>query len=447
MKKLLLLAPALLVVPILSSAQGDSLGAKIDALRTPSYPGFTILGVQPTEISRPNSWRAMQTTLTNSFIENGKVVLPQNFAMEFNPFMATHQLNRGNSPSYLLSQQKEPSFCQSLKYNSAVSVATGQFNSYTDSTQQNPRMGIGYRTMLISMKPTDKAVHLFSRFKSIQRQYTILKTIIDNVEEKAGKDLNSMGVDALAATIREEATKVFNNLQTYPSDTTDIKALIDDGIKPLLSKNKRKNATALKTFEDVKKHVSELTDAPPYQESVDDVTAAMQSRTGHALEFAGAFLLDFPTNDISYSRLPKLGLWLTYTYRSENQHWEFAALGRYSTHKFYTDPRYNNFDAGGRIMLEDSKWNINGEFIQRLQFMVVDNKPATGPNEITFRYNADFKMSLNVNYKLTEDIIVNYTFGNNFSINTEFENQSDKSTLFSKLGIVYALGGPTFKNL
>ncbi|HTF05887.1 MAG TPA: hypothetical protein VK826_17785 [Bacteroidia bacterium] len=439
MKKILIIT---LLFPYWVLAQ-DSLGLKLDELRAPSSPGFSILGVQPTDISRPKSWRSAETTLASSFLDGNKLIVPKNFAIEFNPFFTTRRLNPNNSPSFVFST-KPKDFWTIVKCNSAISVATGEFKNYYDTSFTNPRMGLGYRTQLFAMQPTTAGLMAFASFQSAIVDISMLTFAIDDVIEANAAKAIAPGdlVDSITAQARFILKQ---NPGGNRLDSLYIMTIIEEDIAPVIRDGIKKDLAVGELLKQAKQIAINATQKAPVTKLRDAVASGLQDRYGFCLEFATAFLLDFPTNDIEFSKVPKFGFWFTGTYRSRSQHCEIGGMVRFVTTKFDTTIRYNNFDLGVRAMLAGDKWSVNGEFIQRFQFNVLENKPVGSSNEVTFRYSADFKLALTVNYKLNDDVIFNYTFGNNLTVNTEFERNT--STLGSTVGVTYAFGGPTVKDI
>lgn len=417
---------------------------KLDELRTPSSPGFSILGLQPTDISRPKSWRSLETTLSNSFFDGDKLIVPQNFAVEFNPFFATKRLKPDESPSFIFGGGQRD-FGFNVRANSSFSVATGMFPNYYDTTVTNPRMGLGYRTQLLSMKPTPEGRAAYGLFMNKATSFIQTKSVMDDFVDEV-KNRQADTTQLIPAFKKMFITELKATTQQGASiDTGFVFGYIDLFVAPVVTKMQERNEPASVIADTMRAIILRMNEDPGFRNSYEAVKAAIKQRYGSSLEIAGAMLLDFPSNDIYFSKVPKFGLWMTYTYRSRNQHWEFGGMARFITSKFDTAFRYNNIDFGGRIMLGSEKWSINGEVVQRLQWEVVDNKPAgTGQNEVTFRYKLDFKAALTVNYLLTEDLIINYTFGNNLKVNTEFEKEPN---LISVVGIAYAFGGPRVKDI
>jgi hypothetical protein len=440
MKRLLYLL-LLFSAPALAQKNTDDI--KLDELKTPSSPGFTILGVQPTEISRPKSWRELETNLSNSFFQDNRLVIPKNIAVEFNPFFTLNNINPSNSPSFVYGQEQKGFNWNTLRYNSSFSLATGDFKTYNDTSKTNPRMGIGYRTQFAEFKPTPKGSDAFRALMATQRNIALITTALKVLQtDTSASFTNIMDVlSYLKKSIYKDLSESFRL-----SDTVEVYKLLENRLrepgKELITEGKSKAEIVAQ----LNQIMVAITDQAEFMSNYNLVAESLTQRYGLCVEFATALLLDFPTSNISFSKMPKFGLWFTGTYRTKNGYFEFGGLARILSSKFDTLSRFNNFDFGGRVMIEGERWSINAELIQRFQWEVVNNTNTTGSGgQITLKYNADFKTSLTANYRLTQDMLLTYTFGNDFTINTE--NQQLSQALGSRLGITYAFGGPKVQDV
>jgi hypothetical protein len=412
----------------------------LDELRPPSSPGFSILGVQPTEISRPSSWRAFQTTLSNSFFQDNKVVIPKNFAMEFNPFFASRGVANPYSPHYAFMEAGENKAGKTMRDNFSISVATGEFKSYSDTSLTNPRMGIGMRTLFAQMKATDAARAVYFGFRAkltATSQYNSIFTVMEMSQDTSTQQLvnifNAKKDEQIASLKDPELAKLMTSIYS-------------DYLQPVMQAALSSKKTPQQLKDTLEIAINNIPEYVAIKQSIEATKDVMGDKYGFAWEGAMAILLDFPTNDISFSKVPKFGLWTTGTYRSKNQHWEFGVLGRYINSGFEQDSKLNMIDLGGRAMLEGENWSVNWEYIQRFQWNILSSVPnANGQNVASVLYFNDFKMSLTANYKLTDNVIINYTFGNNFTVNTELTNGS--GNILSTVGLVYAMGGPKVKDI
>ncbi|MCA6362257.1 MAG: hypothetical protein IM638_04425 [Bacteroidetes bacterium] len=433
---------AFLLLSVSLHAQKSTDQIKLDELKTPSSPGFTILGVQPTEISRPKSWRELETNLTNSFFQDNKFVIPKNIAVEFNPFFTLREINPSNSPSFIYGRKDNGFNWNTLRINSSFSLATGDFKTYNDTSKTNPRMGLGYRTQLAEFKPTSKGRYAFRALLATQLNILTVTTALQQLQVTGKNKFKS--ADSLISTLKKscaESLKSSNHL----ADTGVVNAMIEQNLREIAVQMYAEGKSNTEIFTQLNAAMIAITEQADFMSNYNQVVESLTQRYGLCVEMAAAMLLDFPGNDITFSKVPKFGIWFTGTYRTENGHFEVGGLARFLSSKFDTLSRFNNFDFGGRVMIEGERWSINAELIQRFQWEVIGASSSGSSGQVTLKYNADFKTSLTANYRLTQDMLLTYTFGNDFTINTETQQQ--QSSLGSRLGITYAFGGPRVQDV
>lgn len=414
--------------------------ASLDALRPPGEPAFSILGVQPTEISRPKSMKALESTLANSFFDGNKIILPKNFAFEMNPYLAFKSDSMKIDTADFFNGSRKPA--DIFWHNLSFSAATGQFPSYLDTSLQNTRMGLGARTQISWLKSTKGSKDAFNDLQKKKRiladKQHVISLFNTLLNSRVFREIN----DTVAAKVLiDEANNWLAKVKS--TRTPEIGKLLDDfwayEVKLLGGAQ-----TAGDVKEMMRAHVANMDDFLDIKTTAKQVQDRIDDKSGLTLEIATASLLDFPTDDIAYSRMSKWAVWSTLSYRSPGQVFEAAVLGRYTKTMLDTSAHTNSLDGGGRLTIENKQWSVSGEYIQRVQWKILSSE-TVGNQTTTVTYrNYDFRASLNVNYKLTDNIIINYTFGNNFTVGTE---TLPDNSLMSTLGLVYALGGPTVKNL
>ncbi|MFA6402508.1 MAG: hypothetical protein WCX31_12945 [Salinivirgaceae bacterium] len=409
-------------------------------LQSPSSPAFTILGVQPNEISKPYSLNALVTTMYSSFVDNNNLVIPKNFAMEFSPYWINshHKL--------FFDEYINPSCWQSIKQNSSISLATTQIVNKIDTSNINSKMGIGFRTMIFNGKIEDNN-NIYSIFNQesnllivLQKNATLFKILITPI----GAD----NIDTLIAIYDREFKSAIKDL----SDEDEKESIIHFNealVLPFLKKNKAQSKSQVEL---VKNNLIQIIDDElenKLKEKAKNIQkySASTKRTGFFLEFAYSLLLDFPTNNIDYSKVTKWGVWLTPSYRwyYKNQYIDILGITRYIRNSstliidsIFTD----NFDYGIGIKFEDGKYSINGEIIGRYQSRTISKEQIDDVTITKSKKYSDIHYSINLNYKISENIIMSYSFGSNFQKNTEYN-----SSLISMLSLSYGFGGITNKSI
>jgi hypothetical protein len=173
--------------------------------------------------------------------------------------------------------------------------------------------------------------------------------------------------------------------------------------------------------------------------SLDDL---LKEKYGFNCEFAGALVLDFPTNDVYFSKIPKWGVWITPSYTFKGlEKWEFFLVARYLKN-FVANDFTNNKDFGGKILYESGKFSVNGELVQRFQNITVSSETTNNVTTTVSRSTQDFKATLNMNYRLSETLVLSYSLGKNFELNT-----GNPGNLLSVLSLNYGLDIIKKKNI
>lgn len=76
-----------LLILLFGFIQAFAQDSRLDNLQSPDNPATFILGVQPNSISSPQTTDALKTALITNFVaENGDLVVPNDFAIEFSPY-------------------------------------------------------------------------------------------------------------------------------------------------------------------------------------------------------------------------------------------------------------------------------------------------------------------------------------------------------------------------
>jgi hypothetical protein len=135
-------------------------------------------------------------------------------------------------------------------------------------------------------------------------------------------------------------------------------------------------------------------------------------RSGFNLDLAFGLGVDFPTNEMSYSKVSKFGAWLTGDwYISEQMNFLLvsrilAAPNLYDSNN--VKKSLVNFDAGAKLVLENfKKFSVSGEVIYRTYIQKLNDE------EGKIRY------TLNLAYELFPNKILTFNIGKDFDKNAE----------------------------
>lgn len=166
MKKTLLLCLALVAFHFIANAQEETKLPALNTIRTPNSPAFSILGVQPTSVERPNTPSDVTVALDNA--TEGFTKFPENFAIEFAPYWIS------KAPASLKWREDiERHVDKSLARTFSASLAT----TSKKMNDKNLRgLAYGFRAMILSGKLSkqseDELNALEDRLKNFSATYT-----------------------------------------------------------------------------------------------------------------------------------------------------------------------------------------------------------------------------------------------------------------------------------
>ena len=121
----------------------------VDTLKTPSSPGFVVLGVEPTSIQRPATPRAVGLSLVSA-VRDGDNLIPKNYALEVAPYWLTSR------PSLTYQDWNSAGVAQTMFQSFALSFATTS-TSTQDGQSSATGIGVGVRTLLLKGRETEEA--------------------------------------------------------------------------------------------------------------------------------------------------------------------------------------------------------------------------------------------------------------------------------------------------
>lgn len=413
MKKLLLLTFAL-VSGILVHAQEED---PIQNLGAPSFPAGAILGFQTNEINSPKSYQQLRMSLQNTFLDsNNQLVIPDQYAIEFNPYMISKRRN------FDLKRYVSPSWGEQFIQNSTVSLAATNSFLVNDTVKTNA-LSIGTRLVFLNGKLTQDFEEKFEAQLEMIRDNKELKNKLYSCFETAKDSISKADftLDSLSAMLSKYDLPVnkaeFNEILGYMDSVTQ------DNLQ-------EKFNDAWNKMVNYETHAAEMSTM---------VDQAQNKRYGWRMELNGAVSLSFPTNDFEYSMVPRSGLWLNLSYtpkqllgRKQNtsslQASDFELLGivRYlwsnddfiNTYQPVDSTIFemgNFFDVGVRLNYSKDKFSMGLEYIYRQQRDKEMYTLITGEQKEFNVLKDDYKLVLNVNYQVTDAIVLNYSLGKNYN--------------------------------
>jgi|GEM_PF-2849602 len=391
----------------------------LESLKAPSMPAATIINTQVNEISSPKSLKALETALLNNFMGSNKnIIIPNDYALELNPFYLTPRKNF-NYLSYL----EDSCFSGRIMWrNLSLSVASTTNFLIKDSVGVNA-LGFGARTIILNGKvsPAAKAAYIAAdkNLNQAHQANALIRNSINNFLDNTASVYSIANVRAyiLSQSYIDSditASAVNQIFDAVPADTKEnqIKPVVDSIQKVL---NLEKSAAAFNAqLQNIK-----------------------TDRYGWRMDVNLAYALSFPTNEFDFSISPRWGLWGNLSYKplknlkdanknitgKEPSDFEFIALGRVIRNNSDFVNRYspmdtsfrmgNSYDFGLRAVYEYKKFSIALEYIYRL------NRNTITRNFEGDTYSKDVdshteKYVLNINYKISDNTILSYNIGKNY---------------------------------
>ena len=376
---------------IISTSNIKAQDMSIKDFNLPTYPAFTILGIQPTEILSPKTETALEITLLNNFFKNGSIDIPNNMALEFNLsnlfLKSTRDYNEYMESGYL-----KPCY---EKINVSFAITEKRFIESVDSTYK--QMGFGVRMNIlegsIPYENNANNIKLIKNLKTINDLYNKLSADADSIHdnttcEKYIKD-NYATLSSLNINIETIKTMKYNTISTY------INKIVFEQMNNF---NSRQEVKAISDFN--------------------------PTRYGFILDFAAATAFSASNNfkNLFYSNA---GAWLNATYRFNNDN-EISGLLRYLNNNTYSDTS-NNVDVGVSAKMKSNKISLNLEAMGR--YKGIPNQDAQW----------DSKLTLTLSYQYYKDVVISYTFGKNYE-----HGLAEPTNIISSVTLNFGLGQQSF---
>lgn len=401
-----------------------------------SAPAFSVLGISPTEISKPNSWNALQASLYQNLVTSNGIGIPKDFAVEFTPYW----LKDHPDFTYQNYMDKKSFGLRNL----AVSIASAKVQYGKDSVQG---MGFGFRLPLIAQS-------------EIQRK-TINQSMQDVIEAKRKKQrwqsefvmfvttFTSAKVSDFLDTIMKNLQHPVVPLELWKDNAAEIQSLYTDTLqKKFLTKGDDAYSADMG---DILATVSEYfnvhnnTDAA---EITDMIASALKQ--GSNLEISGALGMVFPTNDFNYSRVSRIALWSDYSFHfSKKGDLEgTAALRLIRDSGIDTIKASTNADAVFRFTYAigtKQKFTVSAWGLLRYKTITSESMVINNVKYFTRSDDWDNKYGIDICYKLSDNIAFAYSFGKNYGKDI-YTPQAGSNTLINYFNLFYSLNTKIQKN-
>ena len=283
-----------------------------ESLRAPESPGFSLLGIAPTEVKRPGT--PDEIVLTVSEASNKFTTIPQNVAVEFSPYW----IGWGTQIKYVDYTSPEKNVWQAARETFTISAAmTSQSPFVPDSTTS---FGLGIRFSLLQgrVKP---------EFSPDGDRIHRVVTALDQIANRKATMIAELITDGVNSDEAEERVDSMFALQ-------------NDSAVAALSSVLRSEGWSL-----------------------------TQLRYGLKIDFAAALVFDFPQNQnpARGDSLTRFGAWMTVGYEWEQREsctpeFYFMLRGIYDRR----DISQRSADGGFRLIFGTrSKFTLSGELLAR----------------------------------------------------------------------------------
>ncbi|TSJ39935.1 hypothetical protein [Fluviicola chungangensis] len=413
----------------------DDTQEKLQRLTAPTSPASAITGMQPTTVLAPKTLNALETALYNNFTDAGSIVIPKDLAIEFTPYWS-------RNPHISLSEYLYPTAWQSFLRNASFSVSSSQSFLLGDSTKSNA-LGFGARTSIYFGGKNDRDT--IENYRKQLRSADILENKFALIRMQTLDNPAVQSITDFMQSINQPLKKLIGNLSFFDSAAEInqfMEAFCADTLElpKLTASNHDEFSNAIAGL--FRKHILS-----------DQVYAHFKkylvNRQGFSLDLALASLLNFPTNNFEFSYAPKNALWITPTYRffaTENHVLKLLAVYRYEWYNIDYYKLYfpgstvyqNNHDYGISLAAEFKKCSVQAELVGRSSSTETPlGTDAEGNKIYTKKRSNDVQYLMVVNYRLTDQAILTFNFGNQFNpvINP-------KRTLVSTLSVNFGFGSP-----
>ena len=353
------------------SAQSSDTLPKFNTLRTPVSPAFTILGIAPTEIERPQTPSEFTASLlkaTSDFTE-----LPTDYSVEVSPYwMRSRRLLTWRTDT-------TRSILESIQRTLTLSIAAAQVG---DSENSATGLGAGVRFSLFSGDMSDESQKALVAAEKLLRKNASLFY-------EATAQARSAADEKLVADLRRA------------SDTPD-----PDVRKSQLEAARSEHKAAV-----------ELINNTAMQEfEHNEVQNVALQRTGFFLDAALASAWHFGRNDLDSGRWRGYSFWLTPAYETLNL--SLVGVGRFTSSRNdsllitdgdslrpsdTTEVMYNDgvIDVGARAVYAAGKYALSAEFILRSYVSGAER-------------DSQLRLAVIVDYELQDGLWLTGAFGKNF---------------------------------
>ena len=282
---------------------------KFESIRTPTSPAFTLLGVAPSAVEKPNT----PSEFAASFLSraNGLDTVPKDFALEVSPYWLR------NHRRVTWQKEQKRSLLQSLARTATFSIATN-----ASGTEESPitSLAIGARGSVLSGHLSSQAVAQIANLEKLLRDESTLGNELIKVQ--------------LTEITRQLVEKKITKEEYVELSTAIVTAM--------------SNSQAFKSSPQVKARLKA-------------VDAFVSARQGVMLEIAGAAAWSYANAVWSNHEFDQWGVWATPSY--QGAHGSLIGVLRYSNKDAVE--RTAILDIGIRALRSVDRYAFSIEYVRR----------------------------------------------------------------------------------
>ena len=401
--------------------------SNISSIVPSSAPAFTVLGISPVEISKPNNWNALQASLFQNFVSNDQLGIPKTFSLEFTPYWLKDRPNF-TYKNYL----DKKAF--SLR-NLSLSLASSKVPYGADTVQA---MGFGFRLPVMTGNGKSSIAEMRKDLETFIDQKRAQST---NWQSFFSYYLAAFDANATIAAFRDSINTNLSRKTKEPfkSNSEAILSLYTNNIAPMLKgKDSVLYGTMGDAIVDTASAYYNVLNTDIAKEVTDKISATL--RDVSQLEFAGGLGLAFPTNDFTFSKATRASFWGNYSFNISTKGKIDGTVGLRYMHDFSIDTikAGNNYDAIFRLNLAfgtKESFTISAWGVLRYKTSQSKSVVVNGETYYNRQTDADNKYGIDISYKLSDNVALSYSFGKGYGKDNFLGNNG----LINYLNLFYAL--------
>lgn len=401
---------AIFFILIISGSMLYAQSIELNELSSPSTPAFTLLGLSPTNVSRPTLTKPFLMSLANGL--DGKS-LASDVAVEVTPYWWKSRPGLTYEEYYGLNKEKaSANIPDQIARTLALSFATSDAAPNVDSIDSR-YLAAGLRFQVLNGKPSGEFTQTY---KDLQYNELLKRETIGDLQLKARLNAVSSYSD-LKNKVRSSVHSLILTNDNFNTVSGEKKTVYENAVVDYVSSSiqeweglefNKDSAIVL-----LEKERGGLTD------TVNETLIKMQgmSRVGWLLEFAGAASLLAPTNKIDYTIGHDWAYWGTLTYRFDKVEGnkkvnDFNLMLRVGGN--FQHPGNSNQDLGLSWVTIGDNHSLTLEGIFRNYHTFIDITATDGKVYEVSETSTTWRFALAYQYQFSETVNISITAGKDF---------------------------------